>query len=105
MYRAEPRRQIFCLTPIEQGAAEQWKTHGNVPECVYWSENSNDWRVDGVVLGSIDHGMDGVSTVTCWTYHLSPFAIVNEEAPSGTWGNFRQLVGIGLLKEVRHLHR
>ncbi len=49
--------------------------------------------------------VEGTFTLTCWTFHLSPFAIGDEDVPSGAWANLRQLAGIGVLKEVRHPHQ
>lgn len=69
--------------------------------CVVWSDTSNEWVVDGVIVESVIAEPDGTSIITCSTFHLSLFVIADETAPSGGWAAFGQLPGIGVLQQVR----
>ncbi|CAM9106341.1 unnamed protein product [Ectocarpus fasciculatus] len=72
---------------------------GVTPTCVYWSENSNEWEVDGVVLGYSTVEVDGTSSTTCWTFHLSPFGIAEEQSASVQWITADQLTDVNVLRE------
>ncbi|CAN0174466.1 unnamed protein product, partial [Ectocarpus sp. 4 AP-2014] len=70
---------VKFVVPIE-GVIQRWTPGGVTPTCGYWSEVSNEWKVDGVVLGSVNVEVDGTSSIACWTFHLSPFAITEEQS-------------------------
>ncbi|CAM9181833.1 unnamed protein product, partial [Ectocarpus sp. 8 AP-2014] len=72
---------------------------GVAPTCVYWSENSNEWKVDGVVLGYSTVEVDGTSSTTCWTFHLSPFGIAEEQSASIQWITADQLTDTNVLRQ------
>lgn len=88
---------------VLQGATDEGTADGVLPTCVFWSELSNEWTVDGVVLESATLELDRTSTITCSTFHLSPFAVAEEEAPSGDWAAFGQLAGLSILQQVRRI--
>lgn len=56
--------------------------------------------MDGVVVESVIVEPDGTSTITCSTFHLSLFAVADEEAPSSPWANFGQLISLDVLQQV-----
>ncbi|CAB1101902.1 unnamed protein product [Ectocarpus sp. CCAP 1310/34] len=72
---------------------------GVAPTCVYWSEKSNEWEVDGIVLGHSTVEVDGTSSTTCWTFHLSPFGIAEEQSPSIQWITADQLTDTNVLRQ------
>ncbi|CAM9387820.1 unnamed protein product [Ectocarpus sp. 12 AP-2014] len=72
---------------------------GVTPTCVYWSESSNEWKVDGVVLGYSAVEVDGTSSTTCWTFHLSPFGIAEEQSTSIQWITANQLTDTNVLRQ------
>ncbi|CAM9843656.1 unnamed protein product, partial [Ectocarpus sp. 4 AP-2014] len=76
---------------------------GVTPTCVYWSENSNEWKVDGVVLGYSTVEVDGTSSISCWTFHLSPFGIAEEQSASIQWITADQLTDTDVLRQVRRV--
>lgn len=86
--------------PLFQRAAEEGTAVGVTPTCVFWSELRNDWVVDGLVLDSAILDIDRTSTITCSTFHLSSFAIAEEEALSGDWAAVYRPPGLGVLKQV-----
>ncbi|CAN0007957.1 unnamed protein product, partial [Ectocarpus sp. 12 AP-2014] len=72
---------------------------GVTPTCVYWSENGNEWKVDGVVLGYSAIVVDGTSSTSCWTFHLSPFGIAEEQSASIQWITADQLTDTNVLRQ------
>ena len=68
---------------------------------MFLSELSNEWVTDGMVLESSVLELDRTSTVTCSTFHLSAFAVAEEEALSGVWSAVGQLAGFDVLQQVR----
>lgn len=58
---------------------------GVTPSCVFWSENGDEWRGDGVVLESVSPAANGTSTITCWTFHLSPFGFAEDSSEPVEW--------------------
>lgn len=77
-----------------------WTATSVTPNCVFWSETSNEWRVDGVVLGGVSPAVDGTSTITCWTFHLSPFAIAEESSAPVEWSSVTLLGDTDVLLKV-----
>lgn len=84
-----------------QGAAEQWAPHAGTSTCVSQTDDSEGWETNGIAVESLNIGADGAAEVTCGTYHLSPFAVAEQEASSSEWVTIGQLVGAGVLKQVR----
>lgn len=72
------------------------------PSCVFWSEASNQWSVDGVVLGGASPEVNGTSTITCWTFHLSPFAIAQETSEPVEWSPISFLGDTDVILKVGH---
>ncbi|CAM9396526.1 unnamed protein product [Ectocarpus sp. 4 AP-2014] len=54
--------------------------------CAYWSENSGDWKTDGMVLATLGATLDNTHSVVveCATFHLSAFA-GREDSTTPTW--------------------
>lgn len=90
---------LFVATQVP---ARAWTVASVTPSCVYWSETSNGWSVDSVVLESVSPAVDGTSTITCWTFHLSPFAIAEEASEPVGWSSFSLLRDTDVLLEVGH---
>jgi len=72
-----------------------------LPTCKYWSESSQEWRLDGIALGSVSPEMDGTSTIVCWTFHLSPFGVAQEESGRIEWSSTVQSPSVDIVGEVR----
>ncbi|CAM9275625.1 unnamed protein product [Ectocarpus sp. 4 AP-2014] len=89
---------VKFVIPIE-GVIQRWIPDGVTPTCGYWSEVSNEWKVDGVVLGSVNVEVDGTSSITCWTFHLSPFAITEEQSAPIQWITVHELTDTNVLQE------
>ncbi|CAN0345035.1 unnamed protein product, partial [Ectocarpus sp. 8 AP-2014] len=70
---------------------QRWTPDDVTPTCGYWSEVSNEWKADGVVLGSANIEVDGTSSITCWTFHLSPFAITEKQSAPIQWITVHEL--------------
>lgn len=81
-------------------AVRAWTDDGVTPSCVFWSEISNEWRVDGVVLEEVSPELDGTSTITCWTFHLSPFAVAEDMSETMEWSSVPLLAGTDVLLQV-----
>ena len=54
------------------------------------------------MLESVSPAVDGASTITCWTFHLSPFAIAEEASEPVDWSSFSLLRDTDVLLEVGH---
>ncbi|CAM9100172.1 unnamed protein product [Ectocarpus sp. 8 AP-2014] len=54
--------------------------------CAYWSEDSGDWKADGMVLAALGVTLDNTHSVVveCATFHLSAFA-GREDSTTPTW--------------------
>ncbi|CAN0463201.1 unnamed protein product, partial [Ectocarpus sp. 12 AP-2014] len=54
--------------------------------CAYWSEDSGDWKTDGMVLAALGATLDNTRSVVveCATFHLSAFA-GREDSTTPTW--------------------
>ncbi|CBJ26668.1 hypothetical protein Esi_0040_0095 [Ectocarpus siliculosus] len=76
-----------------------WAPDGITPTCAYWSEVSNEWKSDGIVLGSSTNEVGGASSITCSTFHLSPFAIAQEQSASVQWITADRLTDTNVLRE------
>lgn len=96
----ESRWALSWTSLTSQVVIPPWTPDGVTPSCGYWSEVSNEWKADGVVLGSANVGADGTSSTTCWTFHLSPFAITEEQGASFQWIAVQQLTDANVLQEV-----
>lgn len=93
------------LSSWPQVPVRTWTATSDTPSCVYWSETSNEWSVDGVVLEGVSPAVNGTSTITCWTFHLSPFAVAEEASEPVEWSSFSLLWDTNVLLEVGHLNR
>ena len=91
--------------PWSQVPVRAWTATSVTPNCVFWSETSNEWRVDGVVLGGVSPAVDGTSTITCSTFHLSPFAIAEESSAPVEWASVTLLGDTDVLLKVGHPKR
>lgn len=53
--------------------------------CGFWSEDSDEWKTDGMALGAIGVDPDtNAAVMLCATYHLSAFAS-REESTAPLW--------------------
>ena len=69
--------------------------------CGFWSEDSGDWRTDGMVLGAIETAQDGEATlVECDTFHLSAFTS-RQDATTPQWSTVDLLEDFSILSKVR----
>lgn len=82
-------------------AIPTWSADGVTLGCVYWSETSNQWSVDGVALEGVSLELDGTSTITCRTFHLSPFAIADETSEAVERSSIPLLGDTNAFLEVR----
>eukprot|EP00903_Cladosiphon_okamuranus_P011441 g10779.t1 len=89
----------FPVSFVTKVARTEGAGDGVTAMCVVWSDTTNEWVIDGVIVESIVAEPDGTWTITCSTFHLSLFAIADEEAPSGGWAAFRQLAGVDVLQQ------
>ncbi|CBJ26667.1 hypothetical protein Esi_0040_0094 [Ectocarpus siliculosus] len=87
--------KFFVPTEVIQ----QWTPDDVTPTCGYWSEVSNEWKADGVVLGSANVKVDGTSSIICWTFHLSPFAITEKQSTPIQWITVHELTDTSVLQE------
>lgn len=65
-------------------------TSSNSPSCAYYNEVTGLWDEDGLVTEAAITPMDESNAaglmdlnVTCWSFHLSDFAISADEVGSG----------------------
>lgn len=92
---------MHSLALTMQVVTPPWAQDGDTPTCVYWSEVASEWKVDGVVLGSANVEVDGTSSITCCTFHLSTFGIAEERSASILqWIAVDQLTDTNVLQEV-----
>ncbi|CAM9632430.1 unnamed protein product [Ectocarpus sp. 6 AP-2014] len=87
--------KFFVPTEVIQ----QWTPDDVTPTCGYWSEVSNEWKADGVVLGSANVEVDGTSSIICWTFHLSPFAVTEKQSAPIQWITVHELTDTNVLQE------
>lgn len=69
------------------------------PKCAYWSEIGGEWREEGLMVASVNAGSEETSEFACWTFHLSLFAVQEQEV-SSQWVNIDQLTDTDVLLEV-----
>ena len=68
--------------------------------CGYWSEDRNDWRTDGIVLGSIGMELgEKAAFVECDTFHLSAFTS-RQDSTTPQWTTSDLLTGFSISGEV-----
>lgn len=95
----------MCITvdacQILQGQTAQWAAHEGIWTCVSQTDDGESWDTNGIVIDSLNTDPDGTAEVACGTYHLSPFALVEQEASSSEWYTAGQLAGVDVLQQVR----
>ncbi|CAM9773342.1 unnamed protein product [Scytosiphon promiscuus] len=70
-----------------------------VPACVSWSEDRGAWETVGIAVGGLETESVGSVDAVCETYHLSPFAVSEDDSTSPIWNSADLLGGIGVLQQ------